>query len=124
APIHARNNINIGQLMADHATLRRLQNGEAIPLDELARGYDPITRLIIESGGLFPFCQRLAREEITLPRPGTPPRPMNLAEKILARHLLPGQGEHVAPGDAVLVRVDGGYSHEFTSAQVHFFLEN
>lgn len=124
APIHARNNINIGQLMADHATLRRLQAGEAIPLDEFTAGYDPITRLIIESGGLFPFCQRLAKREITLPRPGTPPRPMNLAEKILARHLVPGQGEHVKPGDAVLVRVDGGYSHEFTSAQVHFFLQN
>jgi 3-isopropylmalate/(R)-2-methylmalate dehydratase large subunit len=124
APIHERNNINIGQLMADHATLRRLQAGEAIPLDELTRGHDPITRLVIESGGLFPFCARLAAGDIELPRPSTPPRPMNLAEKILARHLLPGQGEHVQPGDAVLVRVDGGYSHEFTSAQVHFFLQN
>jgi 3-isopropylmalate/(R)-2-methylmalate dehydratase large subunit len=28
----------------------------------------------------------------------------------------------VAPGDAVLVKVDGGYSHEFTTAQVHHFL--
>jgi 3-isopropylmalate/(R)-2-methylmalate dehydratase large subunit len=124
APIHARNNINIGQLMADHATLRRLQAGEAIPLDEFTRGHDPITQLIIESGGLFPFCQRLARREITLPRPSTPARPMNMSEKILARHLLPGQGEYVKPNDAVLVRVDGGYSHEFTSAQVHFFLQN
>ena len=47
---------------------------------------------------------------------------MNLAEKILAAHLLPGQGEYVAPGDPVLVKVDGGYSHEFTTAQVHHFL--
>jgi 3-isopropylmalate/(R)-2-methylmalate dehydratase large subunit len=29
----------------------------------------------------------------------------------------------VKPGDAVCVRVDGGYSHEFTTAQVHYFLE-
>ena len=28
APIHARNNINIGQLMGDHAMLRRLEAGE------------------------------------------------------------------------------------------------
>ena len=27
------------------------------------------------------------------------------------------------PGDAVLAQVDGGYSHEFTTAQVHTFLE-
>ena len=28
----------------------------------------------------------------------------------------------VKPGDACLVNVDGGYSHEFTTAQVHYFL--
>ena len=124
SPIHARNNINIGQLMAGHDILRRLQAGEEISLDELTRGHDPITKLIIENGGLLPFCQQLDAGKLTLPRVSTPARPMNMAEKIVARHLLPGQGEHVAPGDAVLVHVDGGYSHEFTSAQVHFFLQN
>jgi len=122
APIHARNNINIGMLMADHAVLRRLEKGEAISIAELAAGWDPITRLIIESGGLFPFCQRLAEGAIATPRANTAPRAMNLAEKILARKLVPGQGSHVKPGDAVLVAVDGGYSHEFTTAQVHHFL--
>src|SRR6185436_3511335 len=53
---------------------------------------------------------------------GTAPRPMNLTEKILAAKLLPGQGSHVKPGDAVLVKVDAGYSHEFTTAQVDKFL--
>lgn len=124
SPIHARNNINIGQLMAGHDILRRLQAGEEIALDEFTRGHDPITKLIIESGGLLPFCQQLDTGKLTLPRVNTPARPMNMAEKIIARHLLPDQGEHVAPGDAVLVHVDGGYSHEFTSAQVHFFLQN
>jgi 3-isopropylmalate/(R)-2-methylmalate dehydratase large subunit len=47
---------------------------------------------------------------------------MNITEKILANKLLPGQGTHVKPGDAVLVRVDAGYSHEFTTAQVDKFL--
>ncbi len=122
APIHARNNINIGQLMADHDLLRRLQAGEEISIDEFTAGRDPITRLIIESGGLFPFCQKLDAGDIELPELATAERPMNMAEKILARHLRPGQGEYVKPGDAVLVTVDGGYSHEFTSAQVHFFL--
>ena len=122
APIHARNNINIGQLMADHDVLRRLQAGEEISIDEFTRGHDPVTKLIIESGGLFPFCQRLDAGEIALPKNNTPERPMTLAEKILTKHLLPGQGDYVKPGDAVLVRVDGGYSHEFTSAQVHYFL--
>ncbi|HEU4734486.1 MAG TPA: aconitase family protein [Kofleriaceae bacterium] len=122
APIHARNNINIGQLMGDHAMLRRLERGEAIPLSEFTAGHDAITALIIESGGLLPFCARLARREIAVPPTGTTERPMNLTEKILAAKLLPGQGRHVKPGDAVLVKVDAGYSHEFTTAQVHKFL--
>ncbi|MCB9571751.1 MAG: aconitate hydratase [Kofleriaceae bacterium] len=124
APIHARNNINIGQLMGDHAMLARLQRGETIELSEFTAGHDAITALIIESGGLLPFCARLDRGEITVPPPTTAARPMNLTEKILAAKLLPGQGSYVAPGDAVLVRVDAGYSHEFTTAQVHWFLQN
>jgi 3-isopropylmalate/(R)-2-methylmalate dehydratase large subunit len=124
APIHARNNINIGQLMGDHAIIRRLEAGESIPLAEFTRGHDAITALIIESGGLLPFCARLAKHEIAVPAPGTGPRAMNIAEKILAAKLLPGQGTHVKPGDAVLVKVDAGYSHEFTTAQVDFFLAN
>jgi len=123
APIHARNNINIGHLMADHSVLRRLQNGEEIQIDELTADYDPLTKLVVESGGLFNFCNRLSKQEVTLPATGTGERAMTLGEKILAKHLLPGQGEHVKPGDAVMVQVDGGYSHEFTSAQVHFFLQ-
>src|SRR3954466_14500261 len=122
APIHARNNINIGQLMGDHSMIARLEAGERISLDEFTRVQDPITALIIESGGLLPFCARLAKKEISVPAPGTAPRPMNITEKILAAKLLPGQGTHVKPGDAVLVRVDAGYSHEFTTAQVDKFL--
>jgi 3-isopropylmalate/(R)-2-methylmalate dehydratase large subunit len=124
APIHARNNIAQGVLMGDHAMLVRLQAGEAVPLAEFAEGHDAITRLVIAYGGLFPFTKAYARGEVALPAPATPRRPMTIAEKILARHLVGGgQDASVAPGDAVCVRVDGGYSHEFTTAQVHYFLE-
>jgi 3-isopropylmalate/(R)-2-methylmalate dehydratase large subunit len=124
APIHARNNINQGVLMGDHAMLTRLQDGESIPLDEFAKDYDPITRLIVESGGLFPFLKRLEAGEVELPKPAArEPGPMTMAERVLSRHLVDGDGETpLAPGDAVLVRVDAGYSHEFTTAQVHHFL--
>jgi 3-isopropylmalate/(R)-2-methylmalate dehydratase large subunit len=124
APIHARNNINQGVLMGDHALLLRLQAGEQIPLAEFAADYDPVTRSIIEHGGLFPFTKAFARGEVKLPRPATPARPMNVAEKILASHLVGAEGPtFVKPGDDVCVRVDGGYSHEFTTAQVHAFLD-
>jgi len=122
APIHARNNINIGQLMGDHTLIARLEAGETIPLTHFTDGHDAITALIIESGGLLPFCARLAKRELVVPPTGTTERPMNLTEKVLAARLLPGQGGYVKPGDAILVKVDAGYSHEFTTAQVDYFL--
>ena len=69
APIHARNNINIGQLMGTYDQLRRLEHGESIALDELTRGHDATTVKIIESGGLLAFCARLSRGEITVATP-------------------------------------------------------
>src|SRR2546428_11743834 len=122
APIHAGNNINQGLLMGDHQILSRLQAGEQIPLEEFTRGYDPITQLIIKEGGLFPFAKALELSEIKLPTPNTPKRPMTMGEKILARHVRGGV-KYVKPGDAVVVDVDGGYTHEFTTAQVHYFLD-
>ena len=68
APIHARNNVNQGVLMGDHAMLARLQTGEADPARGVhARSWDPITQLVIEHGGLFPFYEALARGEVKLP---------------------------------------------------------
>lgn len=123
APIHARNNINLGQLMGTYEQLERLQAGEEIPLEEFTGPYDPVTRAILEIGGLFPFGAAYARGEVTVAPPATPRRAMTMAEKVLARHLVGGdEASCVQPGDACLVYVDGGYSHEFTTAQVHHFL--
>jgi 3-isopropylmalate/(R)-2-methylmalate dehydratase large subunit len=124
APIHERNNVNLGQLMGTHAQLARLQKGEEIPLEEFTGHYDFVTRTILEAGGLFAFAKKYAAGEIAVPAPETKKRPMTMAEKILAVHLVnDGRGEeYVRPGDLCLVRVDGGYSHEFTTAQVDDFL--
>lgn len=126
APIHAQNNIAQGVLMGGHDVLRRLQDGARIPLSEFTEGRDPITTLVIEQGGLFAFSRALEQGRVELPTLDTEARPMTMAEKVLAAKLLePGaHGRFVKPGDAVVVRVDGGYSHEFTSAQVHAFLED
>ena len=125
APIHAGNNINQGLLMADHDMLVRLQSGEGVAIHEFSDKYDAISRLIIEWGGLFPFAKALERGEVALPVPDNAPRPMTMGEKILARHLrgVAPEKAYVKPGDAVVVDVDGGYTHEFTTAQVHYFLE-
>jgi homoaconitase/3-isopropylmalate dehydratase large subunit len=123
APIHARNNINQGVLMGDHEIVRRLQAGETIPLSAFTKGWDPLTARIIEAGGLFNFTKALACGKVEMPPRDTGKRPMTMAEKILARHVVDEPGEiFVKAGDPVCVRVDGGYSHEFTTAQVHAFL--
>ncbi|MEM7350663.1 MAG: aconitase family protein [Acidobacteriota bacterium] len=123
APIHARNNVNQGVLMGDHEMLLRLEAGESVDLEDFCGKFDPITQEIIRHGGLFAFARALEKGEVEVPAHGTTERPMTMSEKILARHLL-GEGQrYVEPGDAVLVEVDGGYSHDFTSAQVHYFLQ-
>jgi 3-isopropylmalate/(R)-2-methylmalate dehydratase large subunit len=123
APIHARNNVNQGVLMGDHALLVRLQAGEALELSEFTRSFDPVTRAIVEHGGLFPFSRALAAGEVAVDSPRRGRRAMTIAEKIIASHAIEASGVvAVAPGDVVMARVDGGYSHEYTTAQVHHFL--
>ncbi|MFT5051677.1 MAG: 3-isopropylmalate/(R)-2-methylmalate dehydratase large subunit [Chlamydiales bacterium] len=124
APIHQLNNVNLGQLMGTYAQLERLQAGEEIPLSEFTSHFDAVTRVILESGGLFPFAARYAKKEVELPAHTTEARPMTMGEKILAAKLdgVGAESAYVKPGDVCLVKVDAGYSHEFTTAQVHHFL--
>ena len=126
APIHERNNLNLGQLMGNHSMLERLQEGERIPLTEFTEGYDPISKLILESGGILPFAKRLKSGDVILPSNDCAQRPMNMIEKMISSKLLGSDDGFgfVKPGDAVLAQVDGGYSHEFTTAQVHTFLSD
>ncbi len=130
APIHERNNINLGQLMGGYELLSRLEAGEELPLSLFTSRFDDVTRAILEAGGLFPFAGAVRSGAIKIAPPASGQRPMTMAEKILASHLVGspgqtggnGQAPCVKPGDCCLVRVDAGYSHEFTTAQVHHFL--
>ena len=125
APIHERNNINLGQLMGNHDMLERLQGGESISLNEFTEKYDPVTKLILENGGIFPFAKELKANRIKLPDVNKTPHPMTIVEKIISNKLITEDKNkgYLKPGDAVLASVDGGYSHEFTTAQVHEFLK-
>ena len=123
APIHERNNINLGQLMGDYNMLEQLQEGAALPLTKFTDKYDVVTKIIIEKGGLFSFAKSLKNNEIQLPEMDTEDRPMTMAEKIIARNLVGQKPDQcVKPDDPVITQVQSGYSHEFTTAQVHTFL--
>ena len=126
APIHARNNICQGVLMAGYDVLRRLQRGESVSIEDFAAGRDAVEREIIIAGGLFAYSRAVAAGLSSAPPlPPRAPHPMTLAEKILARHRVDADGATpLEPGDAVIVRVDAGYSHDYTTAQVHYFLSN
>ena len=91
-------------------------------LEAFLEGYDPITQLIIRCGGLFAFNRALADGVLEVPATGTVERLMTMGEKLIASHLVGSGPQYVKPGDAVVATVDGGYSHEFTTAQVHEFL--
>ncbi len=121
APIHRQNLVNQGVRLGTYDMVTRLQRGEEVPFQEFLEGHDPITREIVRAGGLFAFGTALREGRASVPAPDTGERPMTMAEKIIASHLLDG-ATYVKPGDAVAARVDGGYSHEFTTAQVHTFL--
>ena len=125
APIHARNNINQGVLMGDHALLARLQAGEAIPLAEFTARLRPDHAHDHRARRPVPVRQGLARGEVALPPPDTRPRPMTMAEKILAAHLLGRRRARVreARRRRAACASTAATRHEFTTAQVHYFLE-
>ncbi|MCR4315739.1 MAG: aconitase family protein [Planctomycetes bacterium] len=124
APIHARNNINQGTLMGGYDLLARFEAGEEIPVTEFTKDLDPISAKIVELGGLFNFERAVKDGAVKIDPPSTTKRAMTLGEKLIAKHAYGASDElFVKPGDILLVNVDGGYSHEFTTAQVHVFLE-
>ena len=72
----------------------------------------------------MPFSAALKAGLVNLHVAATAERPMTMGEKILAAHIVgrEDQKNFIKPGDPIMVAVDGGYSHEFTTAQVHYFL--
>ena len=114
--------------------IERIRRGEEIALAEFTNGLDPISQSIVEYGGLFnynkarlagevsPPCQnrRTEREVGQVPTLNVgKPRPMNIVEKIIARHAFVRAGEigveAVKPGDALFAVADVRFSHEYVT---------
>jgi 3-isopropylmalate/(R)-2-methylmalate dehydratase large subunit len=140
--IYKQNCQNLGLLTSTNFSLiDQIRGGEEIPLAEFTAGEDEITRQVIEYGGLFPFNVARLQKKVFLPPIKTEKRPMTLAEKIFARHMLDsdvGAGAHaraaerssakgsagaVKPGDTGFARADLRFSHEYVTPMAAIFFE-
>ena len=126
--IYKQNCQNLGLLTSTNFSLiDRIRAGEEISLAEFTVGEDEITRQVIEYGGLFPFNVARLQKKVFLPPLSTKPRPMTLAEKIFAWHMVRPDGTvsvpAVQPGDTGFTRVDLRFSHEYVTPMAAIFYE-
>lgn len=120
--IYGQNAQNIGLLTStDLGLVPRILRGEAIPRSEFTDGSDPISRGIVEAGGLFEYAKARVAGRVSPPPVQTPQRAMTLVEKLIARHAVVNAAQEllsvpaVAPGDALFVRADVRFSHEYVT---------
>ena len=142
--IYKQNCQNLGLLTSTNfALIDRIRGGEEIALSEFTAGEDEITRQVIEYGGLFPFNVARMQGKVFLPPIATAStRPMTVAEKIFARHMIQptNHGEtdatvrpepssaavgvaSVKPGDTGFARADLRFSHEYVTPMAAIFFE-
>jgi 3-isopropylmalate/(R)-2-methylmalate dehydratase large subunit len=126
--IYKQNCQNLGLLTSTNFSLiDRIRGGEEIALSEFTVGEDEITRQVIEYGGLFPFNVARMQGKAFLPPIKVVQRPMTVAEKIFARHMLNEKGEvgvpSVKPGDTGFARADLRFSHEYVTPMAAIFFE-
>src|SRR5687768_11162372 len=167
--IYGQNSQNIGLLTStDFGLIDRVRRDEKIRLAEFTKGLDPISKDIVEYGGLFNYNKARLAGEVSPPpvesqelmqqlvdvgqvaeherdmfqnivqgavvsasdaMESVPPasvggskrtsRPMNIVEKIIARHAFVKAGtigvESVKPGDALFAVADVRFSHEYVT---------
>jgi 3-isopropylmalate/(R)-2-methylmalate dehydratase large subunit len=120
--IYGQNAQNIGLLVStDFSLLERIERGEAIPIAEFTRGLDPISAAIVEHGGLFAYNRERMAGQASVPTISTAARAMTIVEKIIASHAVVDARANsvgvraVAPGDALFVRTDVRFSHEYVT---------
>lgn len=108
----------------DRGVLTRLQAGEEVDVTAFFADLPPFFRAVAEAGGLLAYGTALLRGEVA-PTYATdvPPKPMNIAEKLVARRAWAGPGQPdgigaVQPGDQVLATCAFRGVHEYTAGMV------
>src|SRR5437588_8149233 len=145
--IYGQNSQNIGLLTStDFGLIEGIRRGEEISLNEFTTGLDPISKDIVQYGGLFNYNKARLAGQVSPPAlesdagvrsprvskgsiaqdalpdgraSDTVRRPMNIVEKIIARHAFVKAGavgvESVKPGDALFAVADVRFSHEYVT---------
>jgi 3-isopropylmalate/(R)-2-methylmalate dehydratase large subunit len=120
--IYGQNCQNIGLLTStDFSLLERIERGESIPIEEFTKGLDPIAAEIVRHGGLFAYNKARLAGATTPPAVETQQRKMTLCEKIIAQRAIADAKTGrlgvpaVKPGDALFVRTDVRFSHEYVT---------
>jgi 3-isopropylmalate/(R)-2-methylmalate dehydratase large subunit len=126
--IYGQNSQNIGLLTStDFGLVERIRGGEEIALDEFTNGLDPISKDIVEYGGLFNYNKARLAGEVSPPALTTQKRPMTIVEKIIARHAFVSAGrvgvEAVKPGDALFAVADVRFTHEYVTPMAEALLK-
>ena len=117
--IYRQNCHNLGLFTStDFSLLERLARGEALDEAELVSELDALSRAVVLAGGLGPYAADRRRGDRSFPVISHPKRPLTLAEKIITRHASLTGDSAVAPGDALFVRADLRFSHDYTTAMV------
>lgn len=99
AEIFYRNSINIG-----------------LALEIIDESQDnSVVKAIYAAGGLTLFNQQRLQNQLMIPPSTTAPRPMTMAEKMLAKA---SGNDYVQPGEVVFVKVDLAMSHDAIAAPV------
>lgn len=108
----------------DRSVLTRLQAGEDIDTTEFFEALPTFFADVARSGGLLAYGTKLLSGEVSPSyRTEVDARPMNIAEKLIARRVWRGDGlsdgiNSVAPGDQVLARAAFRGTHEYTTGHV------
>jgi 3-isopropylmalate/(R)-2-methylmalate dehydratase large subunit len=108
----------------DRTVLDRLQAGEELDVTSLYAALPPFFRAVSEAGGLMHYGTQLLAGDIAPTYDTSPaPRPMNIAEKLIAKRAWAGHGAPVGiasvkPGDQVLANAGFRGMHEYTTGMV------
>jgi len=137
--IYRQNADNIGLFTStDFGLLDRMERGEALTLDDLLQGREPLAASILGAGGLLRWGRRFLssvdsptgvgsyeedrRRTVAIKANG----PQTLFEKILKRHRLtaPHTPDQPQTGDGLFVRADWRFIHEYYTGMADTLMKN